>query len=80
MMTASEEENECVPELRLIRLGNLQPKSAGSAAAGRIRASKNRLGWRDDKHNLYYEIYDNLGSKLTKQDFVKLAEDMIASH
>ncbi|MEC0239286.1 DUF4367 domain-containing protein [Paenibacillus dokdonensis] len=43
-------------------------------------ASKNRLGWRDDQHNLYYEIYDNLGSKLTKQDFVQLAEDMIASH
>ncbi|MFM9278027.1 DUF4367 domain-containing protein [Paenibacillus jiagnxiensis] len=43
-------------------------------------ASKNRLGWRDDSKHLYYEIFDNQDSELTKKDLVKIAEDLLASH
>ena len=42
--------------------------------------SKNRLGWRDDDKHLYYEIYDNQDSGLTKKDLVKIAEDILVSH
>ncbi|WP_342416536.1 DUF4367 domain-containing protein [Paenibacillus sp. FSL R10-2782] len=42
--------------------------------------SKNRLGWKDDNHHLFYEIYDNPNSPLVKQDLVKIAEDLLAPH
>ncbi|WP_223069101.1 DUF4367 domain-containing protein [Paenibacillus caui] len=43
-------------------------------------ARKNWIGWRDDNNHLLYEIYDNQDSQLTKQDLMKIAEDVLVSH
>ncbi|WP_233277465.1 DUF4367 domain-containing protein [Paenibacillus durus] len=43
-------------------------------------ARKNWLGWKDDNNHLLYEIYDNQDSQLSKQDLVKIAEDVLTSH
>ncbi|WP_081949705.1 RNA polymerase sigma factor [Paenibacillus durus] len=41
---------------------------------------KNWLGWKDDNNHLLYEINDNKDSKLSKQDLVKIAEDVLTAH
>lgn len=46
---------------------------------GPVIASTHRLGWMDDSNHLLYEIYDNQGSRLAKEDLVKIAEDLLAS-
>ncbi|MBT2282473.1 hypothetical protein J7E78_02755 [Paenibacillus polymyxa] len=38
-----------------------------------------RIGWRDDRNHLLYEISDNADSSLRKEGLVKLAEDLLTS-
>ncbi|WP_043891418.1 hypothetical protein [Paenibacillus sp. Aloe-11] len=44
-----------------------------------LEVGKNRLGWLDEKRRLHYNISDNQNSLLTKDDLVKIAEDLLNS-
>ncbi|WP_256865392.1 DUF4367 domain-containing protein [Paenibacillus sp. 32352] len=44
---------------------------------GRPLAGKNRLGWLDEQRGLHYTISDNPNSPLTKEDLVRIAEDLV---
>ncbi|MEE4564060.1 DUF4367 domain-containing protein [Paenibacillus polymyxa] len=48
-----------------------------SEASKPLEAGKNRLGWLDEKRHLHYNISDNQDSPLTKEDLVKIAEDLL---
>lgn len=51
-----------------------------SKATDPVLASNHRLGWLDDKSHLLYQIYDNQESKLTKEELVTIAEELLAAH
>ncbi|WP_281272008.1 hypothetical protein [Paenibacillus cellulosilyticus] len=38
---------------------------------------KHLLGWLNETNHLYYEIYDNVDSSLSKQEFVAIAENVL---
>ncbi|KOS00562.1 MULTISPECIES: DUF4367 domain-containing protein [Paenibacillus] len=42
-----------------------------------LEVGKNRLGWLDEKRRLHYNISDNQDSPLSKEDLVKIAEDLL---
>ena len=48
-----------------------------SEASKPLEAGKNRLGWLDEKRRLHYNISDNQDSPLSKEDLVKIAEDLL---
>lgn len=42
-----------------------------------LEVGKNRLGWLDEKRRLHYNISDNQDSPLSKEDLIKIAEDLL---
>ncbi|MHB0862392.1 DUF4367 domain-containing protein [Paenibacillus sp. SEL3] len=48
-----------------------------SKTSNPLEAGKNRLGWLDEKRRLHFNISDNQDSPLTKEDLVKIAEDLL---
>ncbi|MEC4566050.1 DUF4367 domain-containing protein [Paenibacillus sp. CMAA1739] len=48
-----------------------------SEASKPLEAGKNRIGWLDEKRHVHYNISDNQDSPLTREDLVRIAEDLL---
>lgn len=46
--------------------------------SGSLKAGKNRLGWLDEQRGLHFWLSDNQDSPLTKEDLIRIAEDLTA--